>query len=181
MYCPKCGTQSSDDSQFCRSCGLSLPLHLQLLTYHRLVNDPEELPADSKERLQGRRHQIFHRVFLTLAMIGALFVVVNGVEYFYLWVASLALLVAGIVGVILSTDVPYLFYPRKLPKTSADRPSSQLREIPQTHVTSQLPEGLYQGVPSVTERTTDLLAPKTKTDTSEKERIGLQGRATGQG
>lgn len=155
MYCPKCGTQSSDDSQYCRICGLSLPLHLQLLTYQRLVKEPEEIPEESRERLQGQRHQIFHRVFLTLTMIGALFVVVNGAGYFYLWIASLALLVAGIVGVTLSTDVPYLFYPRKFPQT----PSSQLRE--KTHVTAQLNEGHYEEVPSVTERTTDLLAHKT--------------------
>jgi hypothetical protein len=160
MYCPKCGTQSSDDSQFCRICGLSLPVHLQLLTYQRLVNEPEEIPEESKERLQGQRHQIFHRVFLTLTMIGALFVVVNGAGYFYLWIASLALMVAGIVGVTLSTDVPYLFYPRKFPKTPAGGLSSQQRELSQTHVTSQLGEGRYDVVPSVTERTTDLLAHK---------------------
>ena len=178
MYCPKCGTPSSDDSQFCRSCGLSLPLHLQLLTYQRLINEPEDLPADSKERLQGQRHQIFQRVFLTLTMIGALFVVVNGLQYFYLWIASLALLIAGIVGVTLSNDVPYLFYPRKPTKTSADHSSPQLREMPRTHVTSQLPEALFHGLPSVTERTTDLLVSETITDGSEKERIGVQGRTT---
>jgi zinc-ribbon domain len=158
MYCPKCGTQCSDDSQFCRICGLSLPLHLQLLTYQRVVKEPDELPEGSRERLQGQRHQIFHRVFLTLTMIGALFVVVNGAGYFYLWVASLALLVAGIVGVTLSTDVPYLFYPRKFP--SPDRAS----QLPATQVASQLPEGRYEEVPSVTERTTDLLAAKPLSD-----------------
>jgi hypothetical protein len=165
MYCPKCGTLASEDSQFCRICGLSLPLHLQLLTYQRLVNEPEEVPAGSEERLQGQRHQIFHRVFLTLTMIGALFVVVNGVQFFYLWVASLALLVAGIVGVTLSTDVPYLFYPRKFPKPSS---LSQHGELEHTHTSSQLPEGRSQPVPSITDRTTDLLVPKTIRDSSDQ-------------
>ena len=58
---------------------------------------------------------------------------------------------------------PYLFYPRKFPKLSS---SSQPGEIEHTHATSQLPEGGYNPVPSVTERTTDLLAHRKIRDAS---------------
>jgi zinc-ribbon domain len=56
MYCPKCGTQNSDDTRFCRNCGGNISLVLQAMSgefpQERAVGwDAAGYPYDA----QGRR------------------------------------------------------------------------------------------------------------------------------
>ena len=158
MYCPKCGTSSSDDQQFCRSCGLSLVMHAQLLSYQLLAGEPDKLLADGGKRAQHRRHRMLFRAFVTLIIIASLSLVIFGSHHFYLWVGSLGLLVTGLVGLTLCTEVPFLFYPLVFPTPQVGDRLPQPKTLPLAEPTAKLPsERLPEPLPSVTERTTGLL------------------------
>src|SRR5215472_18949253 len=113
MYCPGCGVLSSDDQQFCRSCGLGLQMHAQILTYQRLLNESDQTRINSNERSQIRRHRMLYRVFITSIALGALTFLATGTGHLYFLIASLSLLVGGIVGMTLCTEAPFLFYSRE--------------------------------------------------------------------
>lgn len=49
MYCPKCGTQNTDDASFCRGCGVNLSLVPQALTGHL----PEQASGGKKGRAKN--------------------------------------------------------------------------------------------------------------------------------
>ena len=53
MYCPKCGTQNTDEASFCRSCGANVALIPQALT-GQFTAAPARV-ADETQR--GRRHK----------------------------------------------------------------------------------------------------------------------------
>jgi hypothetical protein len=159
MYCPQCGTPSTDDLQFCRSCGLSLQLHVQLLTYQRLLAEPEEA-FGSEEQRQARRHKTLYRIFIVSIMTGALLMVTGAAESFYMWIGSLSLMVGGIIGMTLCTEAPFLFYRRKRAAASADLKPSQTRELQPPEPMAKLPEGLPKPLTSITDQTTERLFEK---------------------
>jgi hypothetical protein len=55
MYCPKCATQNTDETKFCRSCGSNLSLVPQALT-GRLpeARSGRRRHRDRCEKIQGR-------------------------------------------------------------------------------------------------------------------------------
>ena len=72
MYCPKCGTQTTDDQKFCRGCGLNLlPVSL-ILTGQPAEAIPEKVDNDSGWR--GLRKRGFF-----LFWLGMIFIVVMSV------------------------------------------------------------------------------------------------------
>ena len=174
MYCPKCGTSGSNDQQFCRYCGLSLEMHGQILAYQRLLDESDEAPVTSEQHAQSHRHRTLFRISITMAIAGALLLLIVGKENFYLWVGSIALLATGISMIILCTEVPFLLYRRKFPKVRSDRPSFQPR-VSMTDPTTRQVENDAQRLASVTESTTDLLEAATvsarTTDQLESPRV----------
>jgi uncharacterized membrane protein YvbJ len=50
MYCPNCGTKTSIDQKFCRSCGLSLEKTALSLS--------EQLPAKVDQGLQAQKERL---------------------------------------------------------------------------------------------------------------------------
>ena len=168
MYCPKCGTSGSDDQQFCRSCGLSLEGHGQILGYQRLVDESDEAPVTIEQHTQSHRHRTLFRISITLALAGALLLLIVGKENFYVWVGSIALLATGIAMIVLCTEVPFLFYRRKFPKVRNDRLSFQSTVSNGNPTTRQL-EDKPQSMASVTESTTELLeASNAETRTTDQ-------------
>jgi hypothetical protein len=51
MYCPNCGKPASDDQKFCRSCGVSLQIHAQMLAGQASAVDPDK--AQLQRRIMG--------------------------------------------------------------------------------------------------------------------------------
>ena len=169
MYCPNCGKQTSTDQKFCRACGLGLEkIALSL---------GEQLPARMDQSLLARQER------LEKLGVGALSVFGLGILGFLLYaigqklMASQGSLIAilAIIGLVIMLGSGLLsvilFARAKELKEEASKRQPQPNEIETSASTKELPpEGRFEPVPTVTERTTDLLfAEKRNTKKSKKE------------
>lgn len=154
MYCPNCGKQTAPDQKFCRACGLGLDKIAQSLG--------EQLPARIDETLLARKERFEKLGVAALSVFGL------GVISIVLYLAGkellakgdlrevlfalglFVMLACGLVSVFLfakAKDLGEKASQRQLP-SATERPSST-KEL--------LPEGHFEPVPTVTERTTELL------------------------
>jgi hypothetical protein len=159
MYCPNCGKENSAEQKFCRSCGLSLDKAVQSLV--------EQLPALELDKNLRKRQERVDRLINIVAGTGAtIFVggILWGIIYRTIIVKGsvisglflLAIIVAAVLFGLLS------IYSESLRKASGKR---QLLQPPPTQVsdTAELPpNSQMEPVPSVTERTTELLTMNKK-------------------
>lgn len=169
MYCPKCGTQNTDDASFCRGCGANVSLVPQALAGH--------LPAPVAEGKHGRpkrhkrdEHKRVEPPNLTYAIvktfIGIAFVIValsvqdvfqiaGHIWWFWLLIPAAGSLGSGIAEFVRlyqqQTTTP------QLPAANAYVPpavsqSPRAAELPPSRVTTD-----FYTPSSVTENTTKLL------------------------
>lgn len=161
MYCPKCATENSDETKFCRSCGSNLSLVPQALT-GRL---PEVMPG--RRRHRGRDRDLEHPTPATLANgitksfmgLGFLFVSLavfafapaGRIWWFWMLIPAFTMLGKGI-----SEIVSFKYGPNLT--QGAAKPA-----IPAAPRTGELPphNAAVFPPPSVTEQTTRHLDPKT--------------------
>jgi hypothetical protein len=154
MYCPNCGKQTATDQKFCRACGLGLDKIAQSLG--------EQLPARVDETLLARKERMEKLGVAALSVfgLGLLSILVymigekllaKGNLFEALVILGFAIMFAcGLVSVFLFARAKELgdeATKRQLP-TSIEQ-SSPTREL--------LAEGRMEPVPTVTERTTELL------------------------
>ena len=152
MYCPNCGTKTSIDQNFCRACGLSLEKTALSLS--------EQLPAKVDESAQSQKERLekFGVAMLSVFGAGVLILLLillgqklldKGLPGILAMVAALILIVCGLGSVILfarAKDLDEKWSKRRQQNLS----SETTKEL--------LPEGHFEPVPTVTERTTELLA-----------------------
>jgi hypothetical protein len=154
MYCPNCGKQTGTDQKFCRACGLGLDKIAQSLG--------EQLPARVDETLLARKERMEKLGVAALSVfgLGLLSILVymigekllaKGNLFEALVILGFAIMFAcGLVSVFLFARAKELgdeATKRQLP-TSTEQ-NSPTREL--------LAEGRMEPVPTVTERTTELL------------------------
>src|SRR5215203_3439395 len=151
MYCPNCGTKTSVDQNFCRACGLSLEkIAVSLL---------EQQPARADQSLEARKERLEKLGVAMLSVFGA------GVLIFLLYsigqkfisrgdlfgllvmLGILVMMVCGIASVVLFA---------KAKEVGAEGTKRAPREV-EAETTRELTEGHFEPVPTVTERTTELL------------------------
>ena len=167
MYCPNCGTKTSPDQNFCRACGLGLEKIALSLT--------EQLPARVEPSLLARKER------LEKLGIGALSVFGLGVLSFLLYsighklMLSQGNLIAGlaIIGFVIMlacglTSVVLFAKAKELGEEATKRRPQQ--DLPKgTDITKELlTEGHFEPVPTVTERTTELLVAEKRKTTEPK-------------
>lgn len=167
MYCPNCGKQTSTDQKFCRGCGLGLEkIALSL---------GEQLPARVDQSLRARQER------LEKLGVGALSVFGLGILGFLVYAVGKKLLVTGpsliailaIVGLVIMFGSgllsAFLFARAKELGEQASKRQQEPGEIDAGASTKELlPEGTFEPVPTVTERTTELLFAE-KRDTKKRE------------
>jgi len=155
MYCPNCGNKTSTDRKFCRACGLGLEKVALSLG--------EQLPARVDETLLARKERLekFGVAALSVFGLGVLSVLLyllgrklitegNVVEALVM-LGLFVMLACGVLSVILfacAKELGEKASKRQLQPSTTEK-SSPTREL--------LPEGRMEPVPTVTERTTELL------------------------
>ena len=155
MYCPNCGNKTSTDQKFCRACGLGLDKIVQSLG--------EQLPARIDESLLARKERLekFGVAALSVFGLGVLSVLLyllgrkvieeGNVFEALVMLGLFVMLACGVLSVILFARAKELgdqAGKRQLQPATTEKNSST-REL--------LPEGTMEPVPTVTERTTELL------------------------
>lgn len=154
MYCPNCGTKTSLDQNFCRACGLSLEKTALSLS--------EQLPAKVDQSLQAQKERlekygvaalsVFGFGVLSLLVYGIGFKLIDkGVLGILAMLGVLIMLVCGLGSVILFARA------KELDEKSTRRPQQNLSSGSGS-TKELLSEGHFEPVPTVTERTTELLA-----------------------
>jgi hypothetical protein len=154
MYCPNCGNKTSSDNKFCRACGLGLDKIAHSLG--------EQLPARVDETLLERKERLEKLGVAALGVFGlgvlSLVLYLAGKELIEkgdlreaLWTLGVFVMAAcGLISVFLFAKAKELgdkARQRQLPR--APEKPGPTKEL--------LPEGNFEPVPTVTERTTELL------------------------
>ena len=161
MTCHKCGSETLPDQRFCRSCGARLGIVTEPLTDPAAISYPKE-PNVIEDRSELRNRLVawgFIIMFVGVA-IGVI-----GKKLMHEEIVTVIGILMSLAGMFL-TGYPYL-----RPSSRKDsRSASSSRELPkQSPPVNQLPEGRTDYVPSITERTTDLLKSSEVRRSKEKD------------
>ncbi len=131
MYCPKCATTLSDDSKFCRVCGLDLEIISQLLGNESQSNKLKTI-FDSSAQLKKRKTRLQNLGTLVMMLsfvVGALIPIAIGLGYEYL--NPLIMILAGITGIMLFGGISLTVYADIEPKDSTFTEEFSPNALPQ--------------------------------------------------
>lgn len=163
MYCPNCGNKTSSEQKFCRSCGLGLEKTAQSLVEQLIVARPEESLQDSQANLEQLK------TIGLIACTGGLSLIVASIIYLLVTVyIPQAIYRESPVGVMVSLAVllfllsvvfalSYLYY-TKYRKGLTNHQRKQPTSLPQGDASTRwLSESRIEPIPSIIERTTELI------------------------
>jgi hypothetical protein len=165
MFCPNCGTKTATDQNFCRACGLALE--------KIALSVSDQLPAKVDRSLleQKERFEKLGVAALSVFGLGVLSFILYSVVYKLMvskgdvltglaMLGFIIMIACGIASVILFAKA------NEVGKETAKRPSPQDLAMGTETTKELLTEGHFEPVPTITERTTDLLVVK-KRDSKE--------------
>ena len=153
MHCPSCGDQTPLDQKFCRKCGLSLESISQLLAEQVSIDTPSLEKQESNQAVLRSMYRWMKWGFLVL-LIGLVLLVTNKTFVMGRAVQLLAsfLLLGGTALATYGVLAPFRASSAKKLRGS-NRP-----ELLHPKPTNELPDApIPIPIPSVTERTTELL------------------------
>ena len=165
MTCPECGLQTLPEQKFCRSCGASLQMMTQPLAEPAAVSELERRPAIISTDEMQRASRLVLWGFVIMFVGVAIGVI--GKKLLHEEAVTVVGVLVSLAGMFLAV-YPYLSPPPR-PKYDSS-PSSQPETLTQSQPTKYLPqESDIEYIPSITERTTDLLKNPAATRTKQKE------------
>ena len=162
MFCPNCGAKTSIQQKFCRGCGLGLDKIAHSLS--------EQLPTRPDEHLlsQKERYERLGVAALSVFGTGVFAVIVYGVVYKLMITQGKLLAGLGVLGLIIMLGCGVLSAILFAKANEAEAAASKRRleekeaEVKATPTNELLTEGHFEPVPSVTDRTTELLYAEKK-------------------
>ena len=163
MHCPTCGTTTTTDQKFCRSCGMNLEVVSKLVAAHSPSDEVQISKAGADKAALARMVKWMLWGFLVLGL-GILLLVTQktfALDRMVRFFAScLSLTGTGIIMYGLLTSLR--------DGASTKSRSSKASELPPAEITKSLPEERVPvPLPSVTEATTELLERQDVRNTSE--------------
>jgi len=164
MICPKCGSQPLTDQKFCRSCGASLQMTTQPLGEPATVSKLERRSAKSLESDEQRGKGLV-RWGLIIMLIGVA-IGLLGKKLLHQDIVTVVGVLISLAGMFLAV-YPYLSPSRSLKYVTP--PHSTPKGLMPQQPSKYLPQGRdAEYVPSITERTTDLLRNPAPTKNGRK-------------
>ena len=157
MHCPSCGAETTLEQRFCRSCGMDLETVSKLVVAH---SSPETLKVEkslTKKAAQRRMYQSFKWsvIFFILGMASLAATKTLGFAKVYN-LGPLFLVFLGMGLMLFGALSP--MRDRASSLRSLPGPGST-SELPEVETTKELPSARVPvSVPSITERTTQLIA-----------------------
>lgn len=154
MYCPNCGTTISSDQSFCRACGLALEKIAQSLI--------EQRPNEFEESLQQRKERIERWGVAALGVFGLGVLSIPLYKIAMMMLEGRVLAGLGFLGLIVVLGcgllAVILFAKANEVGEAKLKGRAAARALPKTNTTAKLlPPDQLDSMPSVTERTTELL------------------------
>ena len=176
MYCPACGSETSDSQKFCRSCGMDVQQVQSAVAEHFSQRDMNVI--QNTNDVEGRRKELERRGTILMLSGGALmvslvvgFLIALGLSrVFNFDVNSLGVIAPWIIAVgliLMVIGIGIGIYPR-LAKESSAPINNKLSEP----TSKLLPESDIEPIPSVTEHTTR----KLETVARPKKRVTAETR-----
>ena len=153
MFCPNCGKTNSAEQKFCRSCGLRLDQIVESLTQQLQATDVHDDLLRRRRRLD-RLIDVVAVGTVSLVVLSVLFGIIYGMMIVKGNIVAGSILLTFILGLI--TFGLLCLYREKLNKVSAAKPTPTISSD-RVDTARLLQEQEFEPVPSVVERTTDLL------------------------
>ena len=157
MYCPNCANKVSLDQRFCRSCGLALDKIAQSLG--------EQLPTTVSDNLLAKKAKLekVGVALLSVFGLGILGLILYGIVYRMMIMEGRILGGFGLLGLVIMVAcglIAVLLFGKaeELKNAATQHRLPQPAELPEPATTARLlSEKQLEPLPSVTERTTELL------------------------
>jgi len=163
MTCPKCGWQTLTEQKFCRSCGANLQITTQpLADGNAAISEPPRTSISTRTSERAKTLVLWGFIVM---FVGAAIGVV-GKKLMHEDIVTVLGVLMSLAGMFLAV-YPYLVSPRAKQDLS---PRSQTEELAAFQLPKSLPkEREIDYVPSITERTTNLLENRPAATPKHKE------------
>jgi len=168
MHCPRCGTNATVGQQFCRSCGLNLEKVAEILG-----NEPAEPSSlvDERARLRARALKFEQWGGIAgLITFGLILLLMIIVVFSQMIMKGRAMLIPGLLLILLAIGASVMgffqTYSKSLKEKLANPPLPRANELPGSDSTKEL-EAYREPVPTVTDRTTELLSTPKAAETGK--------------
>ena len=154
MYCPNCGTKTSIDQNFCRACGLGLEKIAVSLT--------EQLPTKPNRSLQEQKERFEKLGMAALSVFGLGILAFIAYSIVYKLMMSKGDILTGLamIGfiIMIACGLASVVLFAKAKEAGEEATKRKPQELSSDQSTKELlTEGHFEPVPTVTDRTTELL------------------------
>ncbi len=169
MHCPRCGTNATIDQQFCRSCGLSLEKVAELLVSELAIEPSSSIDERARLRERQRKFEQWGGI-AGLVTFGLILILMIVVVFSQMILKQRALLIPGLLLILLAIGAALMglfqTYSKSLKEKLANPPLPRAADLPGSDETRKL-EAYRDPVPTITDRTTELLVPARDATTGE--------------